>query len=106
MLQDFEFPKYSEQNIQQIAQSFNVTIEFARTRFNMYKNKQFQYINHNQTSQSWIADEPSAFSNDQMIDSEILNDEFYNTFNLEVNATEKIQETIEFWHYIKGRKII
>lgn len=100
MLLEFEFPKYSERAIQQIALSFNVTIDFARKRFNMYKNKQYQQTNF---SYSQIADKSHAYSTNQITDSDILNDEFYETFNLEINATEKMKDTIEFWHYIARR---
>lgn len=106
MLLEFEFPKYSEQAIQQIANSFNVTLEFARTRFNMYKNRQYQQINYKQFSFSQTADRSRTYSTNQITDSDILNDEFYETFNLEINATEKMQDTIEFWHYIERRKTI
>lgn len=93
MLLDFDFPKYTGQAIQQIADSFNVTLEFARTRFNMYKSKHIQYVTQN------------AFAHSMVTESEILNDEFYDTFNLEENAAKKIQETVDFWHYLQRRKI-
>ncbi|MCJ8008940.1 ImmA/IrrE family metallo-endopeptidase [Lederbergia wuyishanensis] len=111
MLVDFEFPRYSEQAIQQIAQSFNVTIEFARTRFNMYQNKKQYHLYQEEWQYSQVADYQNAYSTEEVIDMEfnldheILPDEFYEFFDLSTNKDAKIAGAIKFIKHIRKKQL-
>ncbi len=104
MLRNFEFSSYYDRAIHQIAHSFNVTTKFAKTRLDMYQNKQLQYLNHRQLSPKQFAETVSSYEANQVEDADILNEEFYDYFNLDTNAEEKKRETIEFYRYIKERQ--
>ncbi|GIN93377.1 phage-like element PBSX protein XkdA [Siminovitchia terrae] len=111
MLEDYEFPKYKWQAIQQIANDFNVTIEFASIRFNMYQNKKQQHLHREEWQHSQVADYQSTYSTEQDMDTEfnldheILPDEVYDFFDLSVNKEAKVEGIIEFIKHIREKQM-
>ncbi len=104
MLRNFEFSSYYDRAIHQIAHSFNVTTKFAKTRLDMYENKQLQKIYNGQLSAIQIGKMENSYETNQVSDADILNEEFYDSFNLDTYATEKKRETIEFYRYLEERQ--